>query len=136
MRIYPVGITLLCTLLLYGCASSGGSQSPNKSGTITQAEIEATGLVFSSAHDVVRQLRPRWLIKRGISTFVPTGVSDTLLDFIAVYIDNTLMGDPETLYNVSPLLIRDIRFLDTAQAQRLGSRSHIHGAIVVRTRAR
>ncbi len=127
---------IICAVLLAGCVSSGESRSPNKTGTITHQEIESTGLVFSSAYDVVRQLRPQWLIKRGVSTFVPTGVSDTLLDFIAVYIDNQLLGDHETLRQLSPLFVRDIKFLDTAQAQRLGSRSHIHGAIVVRTRTR
>ena len=131
--LYP---SLVCTLLLGGCVSSGGSQSPNKTGTITQSEIDESGLIFATAHDVVRQLRPRWLIKRGVSSFVPTGVSDTLLDFIAVYVDNQLLGDPEALRGVSPLQIRDVRFLDTAESQRLGSRSHIHGAIVVRTRSR
>jgi len=133
---YRFGICIVGFLLLAGCASSGGGLSPNKSGTITQKEIEDSGLAFATAHDVVRQLRPRWLIKRGVSTFYPTGVSDTLLDFIAVYVDNNLMGDPETLKGVNPLYIRDMKFLDTGQAQRLGSRSHIHGAIVVRTRAR
>ena len=128
--------SLVCTLLLGGCAASGGSQSPNKTGTITQSEIDESGLIFATAHDVVRQLRPRWLIERGVSSFIPTGVSDTLLDFIAVYVDNQLLGDPESLRGVSPLLITDIRFLDTAESQRLGSRSHIHGAIVVRTRSR
>ena len=129
-------IALVAFLLLAGCAASGESRAPNKSGTITQSEITSHGAAFTNAHDVVRMLRPRWLIKRGISTFVPTGVSDTLLDFVAVYVDNQLLGDPETLRNISPLVIRDIRFLNTAEAQRLGSRSHIHGAIVLRTRAR
>ena len=126
---------LLLVLVLSGCASSGVSRAPNKAGAITQREIDDSGFTFVSAHDVVRQLRPQWLIKRGVSTFAPTGVSDTLLDFIAVYVDNQLMGDLEALRRVSPLLIQTIRFLDTAQAQRLGSRSHIHGAIVVKTRS-
>ena len=103
--------SLVCTLLLGGCAASGGSQSPNKTGTITQSEIDESCLIFATAHDVVRQLRPRWLIERGVSSFIPTGVSDTLLDFIAVYVDNQLLGDPESLRGVSPLLITDIRFL-------------------------
>ena len=137
MRMYRLLPLLLATVLfLGGCASSSGSQSPNKSGRITQTEIAESGLTFTNAHDVVRQLRPRWLIKRGISTFVATGNSDTLLDFVAVYVDRQLMGGPEALQNVSPLLIRDIQFLDTARAQSLGSRSHIHGAIQLRTRSR
>ena len=136
MRTQRLHTILIALLLISGCASAGSSRAPNKAGTITQSEIDGSGFTFASAYDVVRQLRPRWLIKRGISTFVPTGVNDTLLDFIAVYVDNQLQGDEEALRRVSPLLVRDIRFLDTAQAQRLGSRSHIHGAIVVRTRTR
>ena len=132
---YRLAYYLIGFLFVAGCASSGGGRSPNKSGTITQEEVDNSGLVFSTAYDVVRQLRPNWLIKRGVSTFFGTENSDTLLDFIAVYVDGNLMGDPETLRGVSPLYIRDIQFLDTARAQRMGSRSHIHGAIVVRTRA-
>ena len=101
---------------------------------IDRAEIESSGLVFVHAHDIVRQLRPGWLVERGVSTFVPNQNSDTLLDYIAVYVDRNLRGRPETLRQIPAIDVATIEFLNTARAQRLGSRSHIHGAIVIRTR--
>ena len=122
---------------LGACASSSSGGSQNKSGTITLAEIEASGLVFTDAHEIVRQFRPRWLIKRGKATISPgQGPDADLLDYVAVYVDNILMGDPDALHTVTALSVQEIEHFDTARAQRLGSRSHPHGAIVVRTKSR
>ena len=125
---------LLLPLLLAACKTTENRTQSNKRGPITQQEMLDSGLTFGNAYDVVRQLRPSWLIERGISTLTPSTVDDTLLDFIAVYVDRQLMGDPGTLRRISPVQIQTIEFLDTGRAQRLGSRSHIHGAIVLTTR--
>ena len=129
-------IGLVVLLLLAGCKSTEGTSSSSGTGTIERSEIEESGLVFADAHDIVRQLRPGWLIERGISTFARNTGSDTLLDYIAVYVDRNLLGDPGALRRVPAIDVFTIEFYDTARAQRLGSRSHIHGAIVLTTRRR
>ena len=134
-----VSFTLLIALVLIvgACASSSSGGSQNKSGTITLEEIEMSGLVFTDAHEIVRQFRPQWLIKRGKATISPSqGADATLLDYVAVYLDNHLMGDPEALHAITALSVQQIEHYNTARAQRLGSRSHPHGAIVVRTKSR
>lgn len=132
----PIGLRsgLLVLMLLAGCKSSENTSSSSNRGIIDRAELESSGLVFAHAYDIVRQLRPAWLIERGISTFVPNRPSDTLLDYIAVYVDRNLTGNPESLRQILAIDVATIEFLNTARAQRLGSRSHIHGAIVVTTR--
>lgn len=132
--ILRVGLILL--LLLAGCKSTESTSSSNNRGTIDRAEIESTGLVYAHAYDIVRHLRPGWLIERGVSTFFPNREGDTLLDYIAVYVDRNLTGDPESLRRIPSIDVSTIEFLNTGRAQRLGSRSHIHGAIVVKTRRR
>lgn len=131
-----VWVTLLMALVvaLGGCvssSSSGGSQ--NKSGTITLEEIEAVGLVFTDAYEIVRQFRPQWLIKRGRATI---GGSSQLYDYVVIYIDNIRQGDPETLRRISAQSVQEVEHYNTAQAQRLGPIGHPHGAIVVRTKTR
>ncbi len=136
MRIV-LGVPFIALMLLLGaCATtSGGAQSNSK--IITQEEIDASGLTFSNAYEIVRQFRPQWLRKRGQATLSPVNSDgDDFLDYVAVYVDNILAGDPDALQSVSVLSVLEIEHYNTAQAQRLGSRSHPHGAIVVRTRSR
>ncbi|MDE2730376.1 MAG: hypothetical protein OXM02_14445 [Bacteroidota bacterium] len=134
MRLSVLSSALAFLLVVSGCKTSENATSSRSRGTIDRAEIESSGLTFAHAYDMVRQLRPAWLVERGISTLVPNRASDTLLDYIAVYVDRNLTGDPESLRRVSAMDVDTIEFLNTARAQRLGSRSHIHGAIVVTTR--
>ena len=134
MKIFVLPSALAVLLLLSGCKASENAANSSNRGTIDRTEIESSGLVFAHAYDMVRQLRPAWLVERGIATLVPNRESDTLLDYIAVYVDRNLTGDPESLRRIPAIDVDTIEFLNTARAQRLGSRSHIHGAIVVSTR--
>ena len=59
-----------------------------------------------------------------------------LTDYVEIYVDNIFQGDPETLPTITAQSVREIEHYDAAQAQRLGSRGHPHGPIVVRTRTR
>jgi hypothetical protein len=121
--------------LVGACATtSGGGRDP--SGSITQEEIEASGLVFNNAYEVVRQFRPQWLIKRGTVNIDPGNNVGELIDYVVVYVDNILRGDPETLRSITAQSIREVEHFNRAEAQRLGPRGHPHGAIVVHTRAR
>ena len=133
-----VRFTLLIVLVLVvgACGTtSSSSESQSRSGPITQAEIDGSGLVFSDAHEVVRQFRPQWLVKRGTVTIRP-GSGGQLIDFVAIYVDDIFQGEPEMLRQVTAQSIREIQHYNAAQAQRLGPRGHPHGAIVVRTKTR
>ena len=137
LNVSSIALVFAGANLLAGCAFTGRGGIQNKTSAITQEEIEMSGLVFTDAYDVVRQFRPHWLIKRGTAKLSPRqgGGADTLLDYIAVYEDRTLMGGPDALRGIAAFYVMKIEFLDAARAQRLGSRSHMHGAIVVSTRS-
>lgn len=117
------------------CATSSGG-GRKASGSITQEEIEASGLVFNSAYEVVRQFRPQWLIKRGTVNIDRNNNVGELIDYVVVYVDNIRRGDPETLRTITAQSIREVEHFNAAEAQRLGPRGHPHGAIVVHTRVR
>lgn len=119
------------------CRTTGVGAGGGPTGDITQDEMSDSGLVFVSAYDVVRQFRPQWLLTRGISVLQPQpGPDATLLDYVGVYEDELFLGGPDNLRNIPAQNIRRIEHFDRARAQHLGSRSHIHGAIVVHTRSR
>ena len=101
MRIVQFTFLVAVVLFVGACATtSGGSQ--NKSGTITQEEIDASGLVFNNAHEIVRQFRPQWLIKRGKTTIHSgrSGGADAL-DYVVIYVDDIRSGDPQVLHTIS-----------------------------------
>ena len=128
---------LVCALLVanVNCKSAGSARGVSQSGSITINEIRASGLTFGSAYDIVRQFRPQWMRTRGISIIQPQrGQNATLLDFVGVYLDDTFLGEPDALREISALTVERIEHFDRGRAQTLGSRSHIHGAIVVHTR--
>ena len=128
-------VLLIACAGIAACKTTGAGTRTGPSADITLEEMHDSGLSFSTAHDVVRQFRPQWLITRGVSIMQPQRGSDaTLMDYVAIYVDDTFIGGPDTLYGISALAIRSIEHLGRGRAQRLGSRSHIHGAIVVYTR--
>ncbi len=130
-------VILALALATASCATTGTGSEGAPTGDITQGEIRGSGLIFVSAYDVVRQFRPQWLLTRGISILQPQSPSDaTLLDYVGVYEDELFLGGPDNLRTIPAQNIRRIEHFDRARAQRLGSRSHIHGAIVVHTRSR
>ncbi len=98
--------SLLVIVVIAGaCASSGGSSGPRRDrNLITTADIaELTGL--SDALQVVQQLRPAWLRRRGRTGF-PT-----------VYRNDSRRGEnPAALANIPIEIVREIRFLSATDA--------------------
>ena len=125
--------TLLIALVLFvgACASTSSGGSQNKAGPITLEEIDGSGLVFNNAHEIVRQFRPHWLVKRGRAT-----ISAQAYDYVVIYVDEIRQDDPEALHGITAQSVREIEHYTMAQAQRLGPMAHPHGAIVVRTKTR
>ncbi len=133
----PAFLSLVLLLALVSCRITNRVGGSGGSGAITFEEMQSSGLSFGNAYEIVQQFRPSWLRTRGISIIQPQqGTDATLLDYVGVYVDGTFLGGPETLRGVSVLTVARIEHFDRGRAQSLGSRSHIHGAIVVHTRKR
>jgi uncharacterized protein (UPF0248 family) len=127
-------VLLLLLIAPLGCGSEKGAVR-SRTGPITALEIEDSGLIFNDAYDVVRHFRPNWLVKRGVAR-IQTSPGTDLLDYVAVYEDRTLLGDPEALRQISVQRIGEIEKLSPTGTQTLSPFFHAHGAIVVHTRVR
>lgn len=123
---------LMAALLGAGCAGTGAAkQGGSARDVITRADILAATASFSSAYDVVQRLQPTWLRKRA-QRINANDVQQEMEGDIVVYVNASRVGGPEALRNIAAESVAEIRYLDTAQATRLGT-GHQHGAIMVRT---
>lgn len=119
-------------------ACAGGSQSgggagapgamPRRSGNVITAQ-EVAASSGTNALELVRQLRPQWLVVRGVA-----GARDTGAGGIQVYVDGVRRGSLETLDAIGAEQVAEIRFLDSSDATTRYGTGHVHGAIEVRTK--
>ncbi|MFL5499614.1 MAG: hypothetical protein ACJ79Q_00100 [Gemmatimonadaceae bacterium] len=147
-----------CSVLFTACATTsangvGSSTAVAKTKTnpefITTAEIDAA--TFRDAYEIVQRLRPSWFTKArassggsltgtqvsgssgGMSGVQSGGSGGTLV----VYLDNTRMGGPEALRDISASAITSLQYMDaataTAKLPGIGS-TVISGAIVATSR--
>lgn len=97
------GITLALILAL-GChhqpAASRGSASHN---VITQEEIDASGA--KNVYDVIAQLRGNYLSDRG-----PVSIKSNVHSRAIVFLNDQEYGIPETMRNIPPGRIAEIRY--------------------------
>lgn len=132
----PFALVLLTASLALGaCAApaaqggsaASGSAAPARSDRdrLTRAEIEATA-GLATAYDAVQRLRPHWLRVTGARA------SDGQ---IAVYHNNTRVGGPESLRQISIETVGSMRYLDAQDAsnQLSGFNRPVGGAILVST---
>ncbi len=129
-QVLAVGIFLITPFVVAGCASTGTS-SGSGGDIIGQEEIEEWGSTFSSAYQIVEQLRPHWLRKRGTVRLDPNSGD---IDYIVIYEDRNRMGDPEALRTIAAQNVREIQRYSSGAAIRFGPPDHPHGAIIVRTK--
>lgn len=114
------------TVLLVACSSSPRERtSARQQRLITTAEIDASG--YSTAFEVVEALRPQWLRLRGRTSF-------NARESVKVYLDDSLLGEPEQLRQITARSIAAIRFMDGNEATTRWGLDHGHGAIIVQTR--
>jgi hypothetical protein len=115
-----------------GCATGSGGERRSQNPTrITPEEVEAARV--ANAYELIVELRPRWLVDRGVRSF--GGAAPTM--GVLVYQDQNLLGGIPTLRSIPLGLVRSVRYLDaaTAAATMPGAGSgHVSGAIVVETR--
>ncbi|NIR78832.1 MAG: hypothetical protein GWO00_10760 [Gemmatimonadetes bacterium] len=117
-------VPLLLLLAMTACASTG-ERSRRDRDRITLEEIEAADQ--TTAFDIIRVLRPRWLQTRGPSSIYSE-------DPIMVYVDGNRLGGPETLSTIPKISIQEMRHLSPVDAQARYGLNHTNGAILVTTR--
>jgi len=124
----------LSALLLAACASGTGG-TPVRSATedqrrdpslITAEEIGAT--TVQTLYDVVRALRPAWLLQRR-----PTALLRQNEVSLVVYVDGSRFGDAESLRQITPNVVRSVRYYSPSEAQARFGPGHLQGAIEVST---
>jgi len=124
--------TLFALLLLLtsaACASSSSVAGAAGTGSgarnyITQEEIRSASP--GTALDVVRALRPAWLVKRG-----PQSVSYEA--DIVVYLGRARMGGVQALSEIAAGTVTSMEFLAPAAANYRFGAGHPYGAIIVST---
>lgn len=117
-------LSVLCLLLLTGCATAGGPQTGSSRGEITRADLEQSSA--STAYEAVQRLRPQWLRLRGQQSL--SGEMD-----LVVYLNNARMGGRESLQSISVGGVESIQFLDASAATLRWGTGHASGAIFIST---
>lgn len=129
MRRLNAGVVLAAVMMaiMVACSSVSSTRRPgsSQSGLITMDQVNATG--YSTAFEVVQALRPQWLRGRGRT-------SVNLSESVKVYLDDSLLGEPEQLRNITARSIGSIRYLDGNEATQRWGMDHGQGAIMVSTR--
>jgi hypothetical protein len=122
---------LLVTIALAGVAACGGkttrTAAPHDRERISFQEIQSLSAA-RTAYDVVQQLRPAWLSRRGQTS---TRTDNPVI----VYIGGARVGGVERLQDVLRSDVLEIRHLDSVNATRVYGTGHSSGAIVVTLRS-
>ncbi len=109
------------------CASSGGSGSSGGSSTlITRAQVDETGA--STAMEAIRQLRSRWLQRRGSMS-----IQDPTPPGPVVYVDGQRFGEVGSLTQVSARIIEEMRYINARDATTRYGTGHAGGVILITT---
>ena len=157
MRYLPAA-AIWCSVIFTACATSGGSSGGTATAAATTktnpdfiAKSEIDAATFRDAYDIVQRLRPNWFTKSrassggslsgtqvagssgSMSGVQPNSGSGTLV----VYLDNSRMGGPEALRDMSASSISSLQYMDaataTAKLPGIGS-TIVSGAIVATSR--
>lgn len=139
-----------------GLTVPGGSRPPGRAAAeraqrapgrdvLTSEQLEkARG---GNLYGVIRSLRPEWLRTRGTGSMRETargsasGIGGDVeiehpgIASIRVYLDDSLLGDLDSLRSVDLGTVGAVRFLSAAEATQRWGAGHLHGAILVLTAA-
>lgn len=136
-RFGALGAMLLLVPIVAACGGGGsGGATPQtaaapargNSNLIVEAEIAAAGV--TNALEAVQRLRPAMLRGRASQGFSGTQSNSG----IVVYVDGIQTGGVSTLANVTALNVKEIRFINAADATTRFGTGHPMGAILVVTR--
>ena len=108
-------------------SAGGGGGGTSTGPTITRADLE--NRAHMNTYDIVMQLRPAWVRPRGSPSFqTPSG------RFAVVYVDQGRLGLPDSLRQIDPAAIDEIRYLNPTDATTRFGTGHMGGAILVTSR--
>lgn len=138
--------TFALALALAACASgSGGSAGGGSADMITQQQIDEGA--FTSALDVVRRYRPRWLQSTRSPTSssvrpvpgrpgMPQDGGDSVVDevYARVVLNGVPYGAIASLSSISPQTVASIQFVSPADARTRYGSGYEGGVIEVRSR--
>ena len=119
----------LCALAL-ACAGAQRQRGPRLAhdpNLITADEI--SGISAMTAYDVVKRLRPHFLVSRG-----PTSIADPRPTTPVVYLDGIRYGDVSALVGIEASRVASIRFITGPEAQQRFGSDNVGGAILVATK--
>ena len=117
-------LVVLGLLVLTACATAAPGTTRIRADQISHQEIVDQGPC--SAWELVQNLRPIWLRKRGQTSF--TQETD-----VVVYLDSTRMGYRDSLRQIDAHNIDYIEYMDARRATVRFGTGHVNGAILVHT---
>jgi hypothetical protein len=122
-------LPLLMTLLM-SCAAPGAEIAQlGDPDVLTRDEIDDSSA--RTAYELVRSLRPQWLITRGQRSLEqPAEVS------IVIYLDNARLGAPDSMRGVALGAVQYLRFFPAPEATLRWGGGHLYGAILISTERR
>jgi hypothetical protein len=127
---------VLIAALGWACSSAtgagGGTTSDrpapslrHNSNVITADELSR--IAATSLDDAVRALRPGWL-RNAPSTIRPDAEGT-----VVIYLDHVRLGGPESLRQINPMQVSEVRYYSPSEAELRFGTGHLHGAIEVTT---
>jgi hypothetical protein len=109
------------------CAGGGGGGgSGGSSNVITEEQVANSGA--NTAYEAVRQLRSRWLQRRG-----PMSIQDPTPPGPVVYVDGMRFGEVESLQQISARHVTEMRYINARDATTRFGTGHPAGVIMVIT---
>ncbi len=123
-----LALSLALTLALAACASgprAGAPAAPRRNPNVITAE-EIAGAHAQNALDVVRQLRPRFLMTQG---------GTTRTHAVQVMVDEVPRGGVSVLGGINAGDVVEIRYLDASEATMKYGTGYTGGIIFVKTLA-
>jgi hypothetical protein len=124
---------LAAPLAAPAAAQDQGGDAKRRPNVITSAEIDSIREQADNAMTVIRRLRPQFLRARGPNSFGNARGGRTM-PYPRVIIDGMPRGELDALHQVSAMALREVRFLNAADASTLYGTGYDGGAIVVLTR--
>ena len=120
-------LALLVVAGVAGCASAGtqGTARGN-SQVITQEELVQAGA--GNAYEVIRRLRPNFLVSRGTGTL---GNAQGSSPYPNVYLDGLVYGDINSLRNIDASQLVEVRMYQSWEAQTKFGLGNNNGVIAI-----
>ena len=123
----PYFHTLAAILAVVTACSSSPLTRPTPADQRLIKSDELAAARYNNVFEMVEATRPQWLRPRGRTSF-------NTRESVKVYLDGSLLGEPEQLKNITTRSVAEIRWLDANEATLRWGLDHGHGAIVLSTR--